>query len=106
MGSINGCSMVGKESCFIEIVGELDEDATTTFVQMQFLRVSNVENVYEQFGNVSNVSNVYEQFGSVSNVDVLQLANVKTQVTTQRPHIQMSIASGFCVINDGYVWIW
>jgi hypothetical protein len=44
---------------------------------------------------VSNVENVYEQFGNVSNVDVLQLANVKTQVTTQRPHIWMSIGWGF-----------
>lgn len=70
--------MVGKEYCFIETVGELDEDATTTPVKMWFLWVSNVENVYEQFGNVPNL-------------DVLQLANVETQAITQRPHIRMSI---------------
>lgn len=29
--------MVGKEYCFIETVGELDEDATTTPVKMWFL---------------------------------------------------------------------
>lgn len=93
MCSINGCSMVGIFFFFIEIVGEFDEDATITLVQMRFLWVSNVENVYEQFGNVSNI-------------DVLQPENVKTQVTTQRPHIQMSIRWGFFVINDGYLWIW
>ncbi len=74
-------------------------------VYEQFGNVLNVENLYEQFGNVLNVENVYEQFGNVSNVDVLQLAHVKTQVTTQRPHIQMSIGLGFCVIIDGYLWI-
>jgi len=92
MCSINGCSMVGKEYFFIEIVGELDEDATITPIQMRFLWVSNVENVYEQFCNVSNI-------------DVIQPENVNTQVTTQRPHIQMSIGWGFFVINDGYLWI-
>jgi len=29
--------MVGKEYFFIEIVGELDEDATITPIQMRFL---------------------------------------------------------------------
>ncbi len=52
-------------------MGELDEDATTTPIRMQFLWMSNVENVYEQFGNVSNV-------------DVIQLANVKAQATIQK----------------------